>query len=223
MAYTVIFRVRPRADIRDRRRRRLGQNFLKPSIADDLVAQADLRPGELVVEIGAGRGAITQALARRGVRVCAVEFDPVWAEKLRERTRHDPLVRVIQDDFLTLSLPREPHRVWGSLPFGKTTAMLHHLFDDPNTSTVRADLIVQWDVARKRAAVPPSNLISTTWAPWWEFALGRRIPAQAFRPVPRVDSGILIAARREPPLLPTAMAASYARFLRQAWPFERKG
>jgi protein-L-isoaspartate O-methyltransferase len=56
---------------RDRRRRLLGQNFLDDGAADRLIEGADFRPGELVIEIGAGFGAMTAALARRGVRLVA--------------------------------------------------------------------------------------------------------------------------------------------------------
>lgn len=204
---------------RDRRRRRLGQNFLDAAVAEQLVPQAAFHPQELIVEIGAGLGALTLALARRGLRVLAVERDPVWAGRLRARLRDTPRVRVVEADFLALPLPAEPFRVTGSLPFGRTTDMLRRLLDDPDTAMRRADLIVQWEVARKRAAQPPATLLSTAWAPWWELRLGRRIPARSFRPVPAVDAGLLTVTRRDPPLLPAAMAGPYARFLQQHWPF----
>jgi 23S rRNA (adenine-N6)-dimethyltransferase len=207
---------------RDERRRRLGQNFLRPEIADRIVAEADFRPGELVIELGAGLGAITIALARRQVDVVAVEIDPVWAERLRDRAREalNDKVRVVEGDFLSLSLPSRPFRVIGSLPFGHTTDVLCRLLDDPYLALERADLIVQWEVARKRAALPSSTLRSATWVPWWEFRLGRHVPATAFRPVPRVDSGVLTITRRQPPLLPPAMARLYSEFVRSHWPFD---
>jgi 23S rRNA (adenine-N6)-dimethyltransferase len=96
---------------------------------------------------------------------------------------------------------------------------MRRLLDDPEQLLVRADLIVQWEVAHKRAAVPPATLVSTTWAPWWEFRPGRRIPAASFRPVPRVDGGVLTIIRRRPPLLPVSMASEYAEFVRRRWPF----
>ena len=208
---------------RDERRRRLGQNFLRPEFADRLVAEADFRTGELVVEIGAGLGAITFALAHRGIDVVAVEVDPVWAERLRDRVRTagPGRVRVVEADFLSLTLPVRPFRVMGSLPFGKTTDILRRLFDNPGVPLKRADVIVQWEVARKRAAAPPSTLLSTVWAPWWEFRLGRRIPAAEFQPVPQVDSGVLVVTRRDHPLLPPAMASSWVGFLRAHWPFDQ--
>jgi 23S rRNA (adenine-N6)-dimethyltransferase len=207
---------------RDERRRRLGQNFLRPEFADRIVAEADFRPGELVIELGAGLGAITIALARRQVDVVAVEIDPVWAERLRDRAGEalHHKVRVVEGDFLSLSFPNRPFRVIGSLPFGHTTDVLRRLLDDPYLALERADLIVQWEVARKRAALPSSTLRSTTWVPWWEFRLGRHVPATAFRPVPRVDSGVLTITRRQPPLLPPGMARLYSEFVRSHWPFD---
>lgn len=204
---------------RDWRRRQFGQNFLDPATADQLVDQAAFAPGELVVEIGAGSGALTRALARRALRVIAVEPDPVWASRLREQTtRHN--VHVVARDFLAVTLPHEPFRVVGSLPFSRTTDILHRLLDDPAIPMRRADVIVQWEVAVKRATTPPMTLVSTTWAPWWEIRLARRIPATTFRPVPHVDAGLLAITRRDPPLLPVAMARAYADFVRREWPFE---
>jgi 23S rRNA (adenine-N6)-dimethyltransferase len=66
---------------------------------------------------------------------------------------------------------------------------------------------------------PPATLRSAAWAPWWSFRLGPRIAAEDFRPVPSVDAGVLVVTRREPPLLPRALAASYAAFVRAHWPW----
>lgn len=204
---------------RDERRRRLGQNFLRPELAERFVADAGVAAGDFVVEIGAGAGAITAALARRGAEVLAVEVDPVWARRARRSLPSAARVHVVGADFLELPLPARPFRVVACLPFGNTTAILSRLLDEPARRMWRADLIVQWEVARKRSAVPASTLRSVVWAPWWEFRLGRRIAAAEFRPVPRVDAGVLVVTRRDPPLLPPAMAARYERFVRANWPF----
>ena len=118
---------------RDERRRRLGQNFLRPELADRLVADAAFRGGELVVEVCAGPGPITLALARRAVTVVAVEVDPVWARRLRDLVRQvaPARVQVMEADILSLPLPTRPFRAIGSLPFGQTTSILRHLLDNP--------------------------------------------------------------------------------------------
>jgi 23S rRNA (adenine-N6)-dimethyltransferase len=204
---------------RDRRRRLLGQNFLDAATADRLIDQAAFRQDTLVVEIGAGSGAITSALARRGVRLITVEPDPVWSWHLRKRFEADSRVHIVGGDFLSMALPNEPFRVVGSLPFGRTTDILRCLLDDPAIPMERADVIVQWEVARKRSRIPPSTLLSTIWAPWWQVRLSQRIAAAEFRPVPRVDAGLLVITRRDPPILPISMASAYAGFVREHWPF----
>ena len=209
----------PRRTWRGARQRSLGQNFLRPEPARWLVESLELRAGELVVEIGAGAGALTAELARRGAEIIAVELDPDWAAALRERFRARPTqISVVERDILAFPLPERPFRAIGSLPFGATTQILRRLLDEPRGALVRADLVVQWAVARKRAEIPPQTLLSTAWAPWWEFALGPRMPARAFRPIPRVDAGLLSVRRRAPALLPPALARDYAAFLRSRWP-----
>jgi 23S rRNA (adenine-N6)-dimethyltransferase len=204
---------------RDERRRRLGQNFLRPELADVLIADAAFEAGDLVVEIGAGRGVCTLALARRGVHVIALERDPRWAEQLRRSVRRAGVahVPVVCCDALGYRMPRRPFRAMGSIPFGATTSLLRHLLDDPNSGLWRADLLVQFEVARKRAAVPPTTLLSTAWAPWWSFEMGRRFAAESFRPVPSVDAAVLRVTRRVPPLLPEHMADAYGEFVRRQW------
>ena len=206
---------------RDERRRSLGQNFLLPERAEQLVEEAGIDSDDLVVEIGPGSGAVTSALVRRGANVIAVEVDPAWAQHVRKigSGAAPGRLQVLQADFLSVRLPQRPFRLVGSIPFGETTAILHRLLDDPSVPLLRADLIVQFEVARKRSAVPPRTLLSTVWAPWWELRLGRRVPANQFRPVPAVDAAVLTVTKREPPLLPPGMAEPFARFVRESWPF----
>lgn len=211
-----------RRSARDQRRRSLGQNFLRPGAAERFVAEDDVGSGDLVVDIGAGSGVISIHLLRRGAQVIAVEADPVWADRLQElaRQQDDGRLEVVGGDFFAWPLPDLPYRVVACPPFGSTTAIMRRLFDDPQQPLVRADLIVQWEVARKRAVIPPATLVSTAWAPWWELRLGRPIPATEFRPIPRVEGGVLVVTRRMPPLLPVAMAGAYAEFLGRDWPFK---
>ncbi len=205
---------------RDRRRRELGQNFLRPEWAERVLSALDVRPGELVLEVGAGRGALTFRLAALGARVIAVEVDPAWASQLQAAGRgvRPGSIRVVAANFLNTDLPEAPFRVVASVPFSLTTRILHRLLDDPTSALSRADLVVQWEVGRKRAAAPAANLLSASWAPWWRFALVDRIPAAAFRPVPGVDAGLLRVTRRDPPLLPLVMAGPFASFIRERWP-----
>jgi len=201
-----------------RRARRAGwhaQHFLRSSrLAADIVRCLDVRADELVVEIGAGSGRLTAELARRAERVVAIEIDPALVARLRERFPH---VDVVQGDALRVPLPREHFRVVGNVPFNRTTAILRRLLDDPRTPLARADLIVEWDLARKRAAVWPGTLLGICWAPWFELSVVRRLPARCFEPTPSVDAGLLRVTRRAVPLVELDAAGEFQEFVRRAF------
>jgi 23S rRNA (adenine-N6)-dimethyltransferase len=198
---------------RDARRRAYGQNFLASrALATQLVRDAKVRPDDLVVEVGAGTGVLTAELARRAKSVRAIELDPVWAQRLRQRFAGNERVEVIEADLLRVQLPAEPFRIVANVPFSTTTRLLHRLLDDPAVPITRADLILQWEVARKRAGRPRTAL-SASWSPWWRFRLGRRLPRSAFRPQPAVDAGVIVVERRPDPLLPPDAAEPFAAFV----------
>jgi 23S rRNA (adenine-N6)-dimethyltransferase len=199
---------------RDARRRAYGQNFLASrGLAAQLVREAEVARRDLVVELGAGRGILTAALARTGARVQAIEVDPIWAAQLRKRFAGSRSVEVVEGDALRVPLPAVPFRVVANVPFAATTAVLRRLLDDPHTALTRADLVLQWEVARKRAGKPRSAL-SASWSPWWRFRLGRRLPRTAFRPSPAVDAAVLVIERRRDALVPVDAHDAFADFVR---------
>lgn len=211
---------RPRRTSRDQRRRTHQQNFITDARTVARLV-ADVVAGDLVVDLGAGSGALTLACAAAGADVIAVERDDRWCAHLRDRVHNAGLsdnVRVVQGDLRTVDLPRGQWRVIANPPFALTTTLLHRLFDDPRRAPERADLVLQWEVARKFAARPPSTLLGATWAPWWDLRLVQRIPRSAFRPAPRVDAGWLRARRRTPDILATHLAPAWESFLRDRWP-----
>jgi 23S rRNA (adenine-N6)-dimethyltransferase len=196
----------------------LGQHFLASSaLAARLVADAAITRADRVIDIGAGNGALTAALADTGARVFAIEVDRVLAAALTRRFADQDHVTVFACDALTFPLPATPHRVLANPPFGHTAALLHHLLDDPTGGLVRADLVVQWQVARLRARVGdtlPWDLLGVSWAPWWVFRRGRRLPASLFRPAPSVDAAVLTVSRRADPTLAPAVAPAFRAFVR---------
>ena len=203
---------------RVRRRAELGQHFLAGGwLAAELVEQAGVGAGDLVGEIGAGTGVLTEALARRAGRVVAVECDPRLAERTRKRLAAYPNVRVVTGDALALPTPRAPFRVVANLPFGVTAAMLRRLLGDPRTRLERADLIVQEQAARRYAAVRPGSPELIGWGTRYELSTGRRLGRGCFRPPPRVEAKLLVARRRRPPLVSPSGQARFAAVLRTAF------
>jgi 23S rRNA (adenine-N6)-dimethyltransferase len=140
-----------------------------------------------------------------------VEIDPQLAAQLRTR-----FPSVIEADARQVTLPREPFRVVSNLPFLHTTAILRRLLD-PTTALVSADVIVQWELAAKRAAVWPSTKLGVEWQTWHELSVVRRLPRCCFAPPPAVDAAVLRARRRPDPLVPAPEASRYRRFLARGY------
>jgi 23S rRNA (adenine-N6)-dimethyltransferase len=188
-----------------------SQHFLRTrALAAELVADAGIGATDLVLDIGAGSGRLTAELAAGARHVVAIELDPRWAAHLRGRW---PNVEVVEGDVLEVELPSEPFRIVANLPFEGTTEIMRMLLDDPRVPLVRADLVVEWEVARKRACPWPSTLNGVLWSAWYEFSLLRRLPGSAFDPPPTVAAGVLAVERRERPLVDESAWHDYRRFV----------
>ena len=195
-----------------------GQHFLRSKqLAADLVAEARLGLGDLVVEIGGGTGVLTQAIARTGARVIVVESDQALTAQLRSRFGHLDAVEIVQGDAVEHDWPSEPFVVVANLPFARSGAILARLLRDPRLPLQRAHVIVQWEFAAKHAAVWPATLRSTYWRAWHEVSIGRHLDRQAFAPPPSVDAAVLQLERRTEPRVSLELHEVYWRFLAGAF------
>jgi 23S rRNA (adenine-N6)-dimethyltransferase len=150
-----------------RSRREWGWHRLADEWAARVVAEAGVRPGELVLDIGAGHGALTAHPVRARARVVAVELNPQRADATR------------------IPLPGRPFRVVANPPYGITTLLLRKLLA-PGTRLSAADVVLQRAAARKCAATSHQR---------FTLGLGLALPRRAFLPPPHVDSQVLVIRR----------------------------
>lgn len=160
---------------------------LRPEWACRLVESAGVRPGELVVELGAGEGALTIPLATAGARVIAVERHPRRANTLRRRVAGLE-VRVVEMDALDFRYPSRRVRVIANPPFGIASALLRAAV--AQTSVAALDLVLPRPLARRWSDDAPRA------ARRFRAGLGPPIPRSAFSPSPRVECVLLHLRRR---------------------------
>lgn len=194
-----------------------GQHFLRSSrLAAELVRDAEVAPGDFVVDVGAGTGVLTSALVDAGAIVTALEADPSLAAVLRRRFGGRP-VSVVEVDARCWTWPASTFSIVSNLPFAGSGAILASLLRDPGCGLTCAHVIVQWELAAKLAAVWPATLRSVYWRAWFDIGIVARLARTAFSPVPRVDAAVLRIARRREALVPLEAHAAYRRFLEDAF------
>jgi len=172
-----------------------GYHRLADDWAGRLVASAGVRPGDLVLDVGAGTGALTRPLVAAGARVVAVELHPKRAAQLRARYPRD-VVTVVQADAADLRLPRRPFHVVANPPFGIVASLLRRLLH-PGSRLQRADLVVPTHMAERWAAGTVRG--AARWGAVFTCAVGPELPRRAFRPATPAPAAVLTIRRRPRP------------------------
>jgi len=197
--------------LRSERKARLGQNFLADRRAAEKIVDAlgDVSQS-LVVEVGPGRGALTDTLVQKAGRIIAIELDRMMATQLRVKYSRDPKVEVLEGDVLKIDFrtvlhrtigplgdlrPEKPERarLLGNLPYYITSDILLHLFEFHDQFDVMV-IMVQREVADRVAAKPGSRdygLLSATAQIYTNVEKLFTLPPGAFVPPPKVHSSVL--------------------------------
>jgi len=205
----------------DRRpRKSLGQHFLAdPNIVDRIVRLAGVGPATLVVEIGAGTGTLTRALAAAGAHVVAYEIDAGLAPVLEAAVGDVAAVSVHIADAMNVdfaaTLSGGPWTLVANLPYNVGTPLVLDLLRSA-TQIERFVVMVQRQVADRLAAEPGSRtygLPSVVARLYATVRFGFRVPPQVFVPPPDVESAVVVMERRAaPPMAPRAEALAHAAF-----------
>ncbi len=189
-----------RRDLRPKKS--LGQHFLRDEkYLDIMLDAAEITPGDCVLEIGPGKGALTKALANRNANVVSIEIDERMTEYLRSEFADDDNVSIIEGDVLELD-PAEvalshcgqavtTYKLAADLPYYITSAILRHVLEAELKPTIAA-VMVQREVAERICAKPDNmSVLAVSVQYYAEPSLIEIIPASAFYPQPKVDSAIL--------------------------------
>jgi 23S rRNA (adenine-N6)-dimethyltransferase len=190
-----------------------SQNFLRSGVLIDRLLDASaIRPTDFVLDLGAGSGAISARLARRGCQVVAVENDARLVERLRLRFAGVANVQVRRSDILRMCLPNHTYKVFSNIPFDATSAIVSRL---TRTDREAEDmyLVVQREAAERFIGVPWTTLQAALLYPWFEASVLHTFRRTDFEPAPRVDVVMLRLRKRGPPLLASCHAQLYRDFV----------
>jgi 16S rRNA (adenine1518-N6/adenine1519-N6)-dimethyltransferase len=191
-----------------RARRSLGQNFVvDPNTVRRIARLAGTGPGDAVVEIGAGLGSLTLALAETGADITAVEIDTNLLPLLEENVGHLPNVRVVNADATSLDWTallagRDDWKLVANLPYNVATPLVADVLDQ--VPAVRSIFVmVQKEVGERLAAVPGDDAygaVSVKVAFHATASIAGVVPPTVFLPRPNVDSALVSIVRRAEPV-----------------------
>jgi 16S rRNA (adenine1518-N6/adenine1519-N6)-dimethyltransferase len=208
-------------------RKSLGQHFLTDRRILGRIADAlHLTGTETVLEIGPGRGALTDILVERAGRLIAIEYDRALAEILRERYARRNNVLIAEADVLEVSLGElaaGPYVLIGNVPYYITTPILFHALVPPRAE--RSVYLVQKEVADRLSASPGTKeygALTVNVAAVAKAETLFKVPAGAFSPPPKVESAVVRITPLPQPLLEQAEERPFRLLVQGAFGMRRK-
>ena len=207
--------------------KRFGQHFLTDkSVLAAIVDSVSPRTGDMIVEIGPGRGVLTDELARLPNDLVAIEIDHLLSEKLKERYASNERVKVIEADVLDVdfsSVSHGPFVVVGNVPYYITTPILFHVLHRPLPRHIV--LLVQREVAERIVAQPGSKqygALSVNVQVAADAEIIRHVPPAAFSPPPKVDSAVIRILPRSDSMINDDEADRFRSFVQGLFGMRRK-
>lgn len=205
----------------------LGQNFLQDPLAlESIVAAAEIRPTDSVLEIGPGLGSLTRYLAVAAKEVIAVELDANLISPLKTVLSPHQNVQIIHGDILKLSpkdvIPENDYLVVANIPYYITSAVIRHLLES-GSKPRRIVLTIQKEVAQRICAKPGDmSLLALSVQVYGAPRIAAHIPAAAFFPAPKVDSAVLVVDIYPTPLLKEGLLDTFFKLVKAGFSQKRK-
>lgn len=219
------------AKARQRPKKRLSQNFLiDRNVAVKIVRTADIDKGDEVIEVGPGRGMLTELIVKAGAKLTCIEIDPALAGSLEKSFEGRAGFKVINADALKISFidlgnaSEKKFKLISNLPYNISGPMLAKLIDERRVFS-SLHLMFQKEVAQRIVAGPGTKAygsLSVLAQTYMDTKLEFDIPPHLFRPVPKVDSTLISFKVLDAPRVEVTSEEFYKRVVRSAFAQRRK-
>ncbi len=209
-------------------RKSLGQHFLiDDHILNCILAASDLNTGDVALEIGPGRGALTRRLVQRAAQVVAVEMDSGLADALPNRLGNPQNLAVVTADARTVDIGSlvdagVAYKLVANLPYYAANPIIRRFLESGHRPQLMV-LMVQLEVAKSMSAAPGKmSLLSVATQFYAVPRLVCEVPPSAFRPVPKVTSAVVRLDLRDRPLVEVADTDAFFDLARAGFSAPRK-
>lgn len=191
-----------------------GQHFTKSkSLIREMIQHANINEQDMVLDIGAGKGAFTQPLSHISNRVIAIERDTALADVLKREYVKSDAVKILDMDIRNMPLPNRPFKVVSNIPYSITTDILGMLMDIPVNSFQGGVLTMQWGAALRITESRQANPRVLAWNTWFDIKIIRKVSKDSFHPPPTVASGIIKIKKRNSPSIKMDYYYDYMAFV----------
>lgn len=211
-------------------KKELGQNFLlDKSVAKKMVDSLKIEKGDLIIEIGAGMGAVTDVIAKKIKEVKAdaivLEIDRRFVKDLEAKYKKNPRIKVVEGDVLRWLAnyeTRKNFKVVGSLPYYITSPILHSIVRHTNNISV-AVILIQKEVAEKiEKKCPDASYLSTYLQTFYKVEIVKKVAKNLFVPAPKVDGAVVKMTKLDKFPVSKKEAPDYEEFLHNGFSKPRK-
>jgi len=181
----------------------LGQHLIhnKKQI-NEIVDLAKVSKHDLVLDLGAGKGALTSVLNQKAGKVLAVEYDHKFVQILKKKFEHSQNTIIIHQDILSIHLPKEPFIVVSNIPYSITTPIMKMLLNKPSSSFQRAVIVLEKGAAKRFTSRFVKDSYVIAWRMWFDIRYVKEVSKTNFSPPPKVDSAIITITRKSNPIVP---------------------
>ncbi|MGR3205474.1 23S ribosomal RNA methyltransferase Erm [Bacillus glycinifermentans] len=180
-----------------------GQHLMhNKKLIHEIADRANITKKDTVLELGAGKGALTTVLNQRAGKVLAVECDSGFVDILKRKTEQNPNTIIIHQDIMKIRLPKEKFIVVSNIPYAITTPIMKMLLNHPSSGFQRGVIVMEKGAAKRFTSHCVKNVYVLIWKMWFDIRLLKGISREHFSPPPKVDSAMVMITRKKEPVIP---------------------